>query len=140
MLSHFPEQQVSSAVLCNRGDADAPGLNIAVLSTTLAFTLPTQQMQPEMPARFVLAPERHAEYLGTFRSDEVGGQLRVFERNGSLFMERRPDHVDRLTAIRADAFSAPGSMTLRFERDASGVVTGLVVSVPRVRAMPYTRR
>jgi hypothetical protein len=140
MLAHFPGHQVTSAVLCNRGDADAPGLNIAILSGTLPFVTPPRQMAVEFPPPYTLPAARNVEYVGTFRSDEVGSDLRVFERDGLLHIERRPGQVDRLQAMGSDHFVAAGGMNLRFERNASGMVSRLLVSVARVASMPYEKQ
>jgi CubicO group peptidase (beta-lactamase class C family) len=140
MLAYFPEQRVSAAVLCNRGDANAPQLNIAMLATILPFEAPPRPAAPVVAQRYNFDRVRIPEYLGVYHSDEVGSDLRVSERAGALHLERRPGQVDPLRADGPDQFTSPGGMTLRFERDAAGEVTRLLVSVSRVSAMPYAKR
>jgi CubicO group peptidase (beta-lactamase class C family) len=140
MLAHFPGHQVTSAVLCNRGDADAPGLNIAILTGALPFTALPPRTAETMAPPYQVDPARLPEFVGDYHSDEVAGSLRVFVRENALHVERRPGQIDRLQAVGADHFTAPGGMNLRFDRDMQGKVTRLLVSVARVNAMPYERQ
>ena len=140
MLAHFPDQQLSAAVLCNRADADAPGLNIAILAGNLPFVRAQRPVPTLASPPHALDPARHGDYVGTWYSDEVGGTLRIMERDGRLHMERRPGQVGVLEPTGVERFSAPSGMSLRFERAATGVVDRLFVSVPRVNGMLYLRR
>ena len=140
MLAHFPGHQLSTAILCNRGDANAAQLNIAMLGGTLPFDTPAPQVSAVVEPRFTLDPSGHAEYVGSWHSDEVAGSIRIFEQGGRLHMERRPGQVGTLRATQSEHFSGPGGIALWFERDSSGQVVRLFVTVPRVNAMPYLRQ
>ena len=140
-LGYFPEQQVSAAILCNRADANTAALNITLLGGVLPFGRTPPPTAPEAVSRQPLEPTQLAAYTGTWWSDEVAASLRIFTREARLYVERRPGQVDELFAVgTADRFTTRGNLGLRFERDSSGSVTRLVVSVSRVNAMPYSRK
>ena len=139
MLSHFPEQQLSAAVLCNRADANAAALNVALLSHTLPFAEAPASMPMAVTPTYRADAMRHADYVGMWRSDEVDDVLQIVARGDSLFVEPRTGQRRHLRATGVDGFAAPGAMTLQFERDGGGRVTRLLVTVPRVNAMPYVK-
>jgi hypothetical protein len=139
-LAHFPVQQVSAAILCNRADANTSALNITVLTGLLPLRDATIPMPSGTAEPRTLDTARLPDYLGTWHSNEVGSSIRIFARGDSLFMERRPGQIGALRALLDDQFDAPGGISLLFERNGNGRVERMVVSVPRVNAMPYVRQ
>jgi CubicO group peptidase (beta-lactamase class C family) len=140
MLAHFPEHGISAAVLCNRADADAPALNIAMLSGAVPFRAPPPAANTTMSSnQATTAPVSISEFVGSWHSDEAGGSLQLSASGESLTMSSRPGLMRQLTAVGQDAFTAPGGVRLRFERDATGRPTRLHVTVARVADMVYLR-
>jgi CubicO group peptidase (beta-lactamase class C family) len=138
MLAHFPVQKVSAAILCNRADANAAALNLAMLTGTLPFFELMNRPSPR-DANDAVDPKRIPDYVGTWHSEEVGSSIRIFSRGDSLFMEQRPGQVSTLTSMLPDILESSGGILLTFERDSTGRVERLTLSVPRVNAMPYRR-
>ena len=140
MLAHFPEHGISAAVVCNRADANAPALNIAILSGTVPFRAPATAANTTMSSnQATTAPVSISEFVGSWHSEEAGGSLQLSASGESLTMSSRPGLVRQLTSVGQDAFTAPGGVRLRFERDATGRPTRLHVTVARVDDMVYLR-
>ncbi len=81
-----------------------------------------------------------ADYAGRFTSDEVGATYHIAASTTGLVwrIEGRPDFEKPLAPVYRDAFQSDGT-TLRFQRDRSGRVTGLSVSVERARNVAFKR-
>ena len=81
------------------------------------------------------SPAALPDYVGTYTSGELDNASMTFEiDDGKL------TGFDGLTPAFKDAFLASGNeMLLRFQRNASGRVTSLLVDLPSVRNMAYTR-
>ena len=76
---------------------------------------------------------------GRYTSDEVNTTVDVVVDDGALVIRRPPDWNIRLAPIYADAFRGDlGWIT--FERDASGQVRRLNVSLDRMWRLPFERR
>ena len=84
------------------------------------------------------APGPLAPYAGTYRSDEADVTYRVAMKGTSLVwtLAEWPDVV--LEPVALDFFRG-GGLLLRFERDASGAVTGLRVTDRGVVRLPFHR-
>lgn len=88
----------------------------------------------------VASPLRTHDYVGTYRSDELDFQLVVAERDGKLYLERRPTDEFVLRPVYRDGFQAVGfGGRLRFARAASGQVTGFSIYADRVVDVRFKR-
>jgi hypothetical protein len=85
------------------------------------------------------SPIRVGDYTGTYRSDELDVKLVVAERDGKLVLRRRPADELELRPVYADDFSAPTIGTIRFARNAAGVVTGFSIYGGRVLDVRFER-
>jgi YD repeat-containing protein len=80
----------------------------------------------------------HADYLGTYRSDELGVTYTVQMAGTALRMIGGLPRERTLTAGERDTFRSAGN-TYRFERDSAGRVTGFTVEAGRVRNIRFVR-
>ena len=80
------------------------------------------------------------DYTGVFASEEVGAAYSIAPGAGGLTwrIRDRPDFEQTLKPVYRDAFQGDGS-TFRFQRDASGRVIALTVSVERARNVRFSR-
>jgi hypothetical protein len=83
-------------------------------------------------------PARLAELAGEYVSDEVGTTWRLAVDSARLVVTG--GGARRTFTHRTGDQFASGSQTLRFQRDASGRVTGFLLDVGRVRNLRFTRR
>jgi hypothetical protein len=90
-------------------------------------------------AAFTPDPTDLPGYVGRYVSDEAEAVYEIAIENGALVLKRRPDSVTELRGIARDEFRGP-SGTIRFIRDAAGVVTELSVRGSRVFDMRFARR
>lgn len=142
-LARYPSVIVSTAVLCNAGDANGTALGRTAARALLPFTrraatpvaAPASAPAPDAPGAAQLE-----QFTGTWRSVEIVTPLQISKGEGSLILERRPglQTAARSTAT-PDQFEGDEGLKLRFERDAQGRVARLFVSVPRALNLPYTR-
>jgi len=144
-LTRFPQQQVSVAVLCNAGSADATAAAHAVSDLYLGDRANASAPRPPAPAENrgpLTALARDAAYkpsaadlaafAGTYVSDEIETTLVIEARNGGLVALRRPDTVIPLTPHSRDRFDAGGGIGLiTFHRGSTGV-TELGITQDRV--------
>jgi CubicO group peptidase (beta-lactamase class C family) len=84
-------------------------------------------------------PARLAEFVGDYVSDELGATYSVLEANGSLVVRFRPAQGFPLVPAFTDGFEGDGN-TVRFTRDATGKVSGFLVSAGRVRHLRFVKR
>lgn len=81
------------------------------------------------------------DYSGTYTSDELDGRLVVAEKDGMLYVRRRPVDEFQLRPVYADDFASGGALgTLRFRRDASERVTGSSIYGGRVLDVRFDRQ
>lgn len=78
------------------------------------------------------------DYAGTFRSPELDSRLRIRVDGARLLARVSPDEETTLLPFYPDGFRFGGG-TVRFERDASGRVTGLRVFAGRARHVRFDR-
>jgi CubicO group peptidase (beta-lactamase class C family) len=79
-------------------------------------------------------------YTGTYASDELDVRFVVAEKDGKLVLRRRPADEFELRPVYADDFQAGGGLgTLRFARDAAGIVTGFSFYAGRVVDVRFKR-
>lgn len=81
------------------------------------------------------------QFSGTFYSAEIEATYTITLKDGKLVLRRK--NVDGETTLAgqfADAFSVPGTGSLRFSRDAQNQVNGFLLSTGRVRNLRFERR
>ena len=79
------------------------------------------------------------EYAGEYFSAELDARVRFFVRADTLRLDRAWERPQPLRPLYRDGFSAGGVGLVRFERDARGKVTGLVLWAGRVRHLRLSR-
>ena len=72
-------------------------------------------------------------------SNELDVQLEIVARDGGLALRRRPGDLMTLRPTYVDDFQAAGFGTLRFRRDARGVIDGFSIYAGRVLDVRFTR-
>ena len=85
------------------------------------------------------ATVRTSDYVGRYVSNELDVRLEIVARDGGLALRRRPGDVMTLRPTYADDFQAVGLGTLRFRRDARGVIDGFSIYAGRVLDVRFTR-
>lgn len=100
----------------------------------------TQAMRYERVNGPVLTTERLEELSGRYRSEELDVDWNiVVVRDSVLALQRRRTPDQNMNPLFEDAFGS-GVGNIRFVRDASGRVTGFLLSAGRVRHMLFERR
>jgi CubicO group peptidase (beta-lactamase class C family) len=91
-----------------------------------------------MPAA-VTERDKLSEFAGRYRSEELDVDWTIaLSEQGALMLSRRRVPAQRMMPSYADGFaSPPGSM--RFTRDASGRVTGFLLTAGRIRHVRFDR-
>ncbi|RYZ60940.1 MAG: serine hydrolase [Chitinophagaceae bacterium] len=81
-----------------------------------------------------------AAFAGKFESNDLGSVMEIVPEKESLQMRffRNPAKSIKLTAVDKDTFML-AMMTVRFQRNKEGVVTGFLYSNPIVRNIEFTR-
>jgi hypothetical protein len=114
--------------------AGAPGRRTIALVREPGDTLHFDEVQASLPA------SANSDYLGSYASDELDAILTIVQRDGKLFLQRRPYDELSLQPVYRDDFRASGGLgSLRFARDGSGKVTGFSVFAGRVLDVRFTR-
>jgi CubicO group peptidase (beta-lactamase class C family) len=136
-LLRFPEQRFSTIILCNLGTIDAGDLARKVTDLYL-----------ENDFR-----QRLAQFVGDYRSPEVGAVLHVEQRGGDLWVRRKhpPDAIlhgarreygarvkDGENQFTMD--SGQESWQVQFEKDASGRVVALLVGADRAKNIRFAKQ
>jgi hypothetical protein len=81
-----------------------------------------------------------ADYTGTYASDELDVRFTIAVKDGQLVLRRRPADEIELRPVYADDFqAAEGLGTMRFNRSASGAVTGFSFYAGRVVDVRFKR-
>lgn len=92
-----------------------------------------ERVEPLRPS-----PETLRAYEGRYTSEEVNATIDLLVENGGLMVRRAPDWNIRLTPVSADVFNGDlGWIT--FERDQSGRVIWMNVSLDRMWKLPFER-
>lgn len=137
ILATFPEQRVAIAMLCNRGDANPGRLAEQLLDGVVPFAPPVASAPQAVTPAYRADPTRLGDYAGRWYSAEADGIITFRVQGGALQAARRPGQFGALRATALDEFAAPGGVTLRFERDASGRPVRLYASVDRARDVRF---
>ncbi|MEP6780605.1 MAG: serine hydrolase domain-containing protein [Gemmatimonadaceae bacterium] len=81
-----------------------------------------------------------ADYVGRYVSDELDVVLTVVARDGNIEITRRPDDIIALRPTYVDAFAGSGGLaSVRFSRDAKGIVNGFAIFAGRVLDVRFKR-
>jgi hypothetical protein len=78
------------------------------------------------------------EYAGSYYSAELQNTFTLRVVDGALTVFRRGENAQRFQPRRRDEF-ATGPVTLRFQRDAAGAVTGYRMDMGRIRGLLFER-
>ncbi len=84
-----------------------------------------------------LAPEDFGEYAGRYRTDELGVAWEVVADSGRVLLRDERGSDTPLVPIFRDGFDGPG--TVRFERNSSGAVCGMIFTTRGIAALSSTR-
>ena len=79
-----------------------------------------------------------AELAGSYASEELATTWRLSLEEGKLYIRHRGLSKDPLTPTMKDAMSADG-LSLRFQRDGAGKVTGFTLDEGRVRGIVFRK-
>jgi CubicO group peptidase (beta-lactamase class C family) len=153
----FPDERISVITLCN----------VATPSATLAAQvasvyMPQQRFRMDDAASKGLAsllepsaspwgsvgselsqiqePDEQVWLEGKYYSDELDLEVTLRSRNSTLFMVRPVGDSLRFTRLARDLFTTSDQVGLQVERDASGVVSGFLLSTGRVRGLRFLKR
>ncbi len=140
-LAQYPDSRYQVAVLCNNGEANSIVLAHDAMAPLVGFapppspTTPTTRKTPP-----VVSPSRRAlaALTGTWSSAEAAARWTVALQGDTLRVTRRPGDVFSLRPTAPDQFSGAG-LTLHFDRNAAGAVTGLRVTISRANDIPFVR-
>jgi CubicO group peptidase (beta-lactamase class C family) len=86
-----------------------------------------------------LTPVQLGEYAGLYHSPELQNTFTVRVVDGVLTVIRRGEAPQQLQPRERDEFAA-GPVTLRFQRDATGAITGFRLDMGRIRDLLFERR
>ncbi|HLJ75539.1 MAG TPA: serine hydrolase domain-containing protein [Thermoanaerobaculia bacterium] len=121
-LTHFLKEDVSIALLCNRGDAPTGSLVDRVADVVLNRT-----PQPQPPA----APVR-PELLGLYRDPQTNAIMRITERNGAMHI----DHGPVLSLVEGDRYRISPKVEVHFEKTLMHLMTIYKPMTAYVRVRP----
>ena len=146
-LQRFPEQQFTTALLCNFTTANPGNLANQLADHYLAAVLAPGEVnassesasRPEQRPVGLVAPAHFKDLAGTYYSDELQVAYTIAFDEGSLALRIQDQPPGELSMVGKDQGRAwVGS--LAFERDADGTVTGFVLQSGRVRNMRFARK
>jgi CubicO group peptidase (beta-lactamase class C family) len=80
------------------------------------------------------------EYSGDFYSDELETTWHVAARDSSINVSTLGSWEFSAQPLMRDAFAVPDAIVVRFTRDKSGRIEGLVADMPRTRGIRFERR
>jgi hypothetical protein len=153
----FPDERISVITLCN----------VATASSTLAeqvasVYMPQQSVRSGEGAsnastspfgpqanpwssvgselRQIQEPDEQVWLEGRYYSEELDLEVTLRSRNSVLFMLRPVGDSLRFTRMARDLFTTSDQIGLQVERDASGVVSGFLLSTGRVRGLRFLKR
>jgi CubicO group peptidase (beta-lactamase class C family) len=110
-----------------------PQFTFASGSRVTIGTAVLERVDPWAPDASALAP-----FAGVYRSEEFDLPYRFVVADGRLRVERLKAAPAALEPLFADAFRAPFGI-VRFMRDGSGAVTGMIIDAGRVRGLRFAR-
>ena len=159
-LLRIPSAHTSVALLCNASSIGATGLAREVAGVILKdrFTAPPAPSQGGVAGTAASTPWLPTEselrdFAGTYYGAELDATFAILLRKtdkstSQLMLQRdgepelqvlRPGSTPSGSTAGAGEFQA-GALRIRFDRDASGSVTGLLVDAGRVRGIKFVRQ
>lgn len=145
-MIRFPEQRFTVICLANRSDAGPTQLALKVADIYLEDVMTEREERPqrergrrERPEPLKLAPEALASFAGDYYSEELDATYHLRAEADTLFVKVGRRREGRLLPYEGDTFRA-GLMTLRFQRDSSGTITGYLLDAGRARNFEFVRK
>ena len=144
-MIRFPDEHFSVICLCNRADASPSGLARRVAEVYLGDRMeprePADQRRArrQAPETVELSDAEIAAFAGDYHSAEldVVYRLRAADDGSRLDYEFGNRHSS-VSPVGDDVFSR-NNLTMRFERDASGTITGFQLDAGRVKNLRFRR-
>ena len=103
------------------------------------MTFESEAQRTEMRAVAPFAPDAHAlaRFAGEYASAELDTRWRLVSEGNQLHVHPKRGDAVPLIPVFEDAFQGPG--LLRFQRDATGTISGFEVDVGRARGIGFRR-
>jgi CubicO group peptidase (beta-lactamase class C family) len=146
-MMRFPEQRFTVICLCNLSRTRPTALARQVADVYLGELMGPKPVAETGPSGtgsgegesepLPLSIAQLAEYTGSYYSEELDVTYRISLSNGDLRLEVGNGLDGRLRRS-ADDRMRRGAVTLQFERDANGRITGLVLDAGRVKNLGFT--
>ncbi|MEP6590853.1 MAG: serine hydrolase domain-containing protein [Gemmatimonadota bacterium] len=139
-LAQYPDSRYQVAVLCNNGAANAIVLAHNAIDPLVGFAPPPPAAAPPPRTAPPSTPSRRAmaAVTGAWVSAEAAAHWSIALQGDTLRVTRRPGDVIALRPLAADQFTGDG-LTLRFERNPRGTISGLTVDIPRALGVRFVR-
>jgi hypothetical protein len=114
----------------------------AAANFALRFDIATQSSAPRSPPEItqLQEPDEQVWLEGKYYSDELDMEVVLRSRNSILYMQRPVGDSLRFKRVARDLFTTTDQITIQVERDASGVVSGFLLSTGRVRGLQFVKR
>lgn len=146
----FPDERLSTFVLCNRSDAPAPELALKVAELYLAHRLgpppgPVEAgevvvEEPVPQERQVSETPDMADYAGRYYSEELDVTYVLRQAATGLRLQVPGQSEQALEARPDETFENPDFGSFAFLRGPDGAVAGFRLHAGRVRNLSFTRR
>jgi CubicO group peptidase (beta-lactamase class C family) len=153
----FPDEHLSVITLCNVATPSATlaeqvasvyipqayrAGDGAAANFALRFDIATQSSAPRSPPEItqLQEPDEQVWLEGKYYSDELDMEVVLRSRNSILYMQRPVGDSLRFKRVARDLFTTTDQITIQVERDASGVVSGFLLSTGRVRGLQFVKR
>ena len=146
----FPDERLSTFVLCNRSDAPAPELALKAAEHYLADRLgpPPGPEETDAAAARKPAPKGRqgndgravADYAGRYYSEELDVTYVLRPEGAGLRLQVPGQPEQALEAGPADTFENPDYGSFAFLRGPDGAVSGFRLQAGRVRNLAFIRR
>jgi hypothetical protein len=142
-VMHIPSERLGVVVLSNSATANPAALAGAIANVYLVETAPVTQAppnpQPTPPAAsWKASADELKDYAGEFYSAELNVAYHIEAGGDTLYLLQNRLGEARLNAVEKDVFRA--GRTYRFERNATGAVTGFKLTGGRVRYLRFVKR
>ena len=147
-LARYPASGVSAVVLCNAANAGATALLRSAVGDVAGFQPVRAPARPgglsigtnAFENASVTIPRRPmTDYVGVWVSDETNARWTLTADSVGLVASRHPGDRRVIRRVAEDRFGGFGSPSLRFERDSSGTVMRMFVTVARAVNVPFVR-
>jgi CubicO group peptidase (beta-lactamase class C family) len=142
-LLRFPEERMSTIVLCNRDDADTGALATLIaqlfLKDKMAPAVPGEENDEETkPAEASWQPRDLGRYAGVYFSAEANAHCALYLANGRLVAERCAEGIVLKPGKPGEFVDQDESFSLRFPDDGAGNGS-FVYDAFGLRGLPFER-